>query len=117
MRLQEFAAGQQLSPQAPSATRVPPLPPGKSGFLRSSRWQRSALRERSPTDRSRHLPASPSGCSTALRTNLKREIAFGRMGVRRKDVPIDAVGSCTARTYRYRHLVAADARFAGIDTL
>src|SRR5258708_4832307 len=117
MRPGEFAAGQQLSPPASNATRVPRLPPGKSGFLQSSRWRRSALRERSPMDRLRHLPTSPSCCSTALPTNLKREIAVGRMGIHREDMPIDAVGSCTAGTYRYRHLVATDTCLAGIDAL
>src|SRR4051812_11089809 len=117
MRRGEFAAGRRPSLPASNATRVPQRPPEKSGFPPSSQWPRSVLRERSPTDRSRHLPAIPLGCSAALLANLKLEIAVGGMGVYREDVPIDAVSSCTAGAERYRHLIAADAGFAGIDAL
>src|SRR5258707_6045286 len=57
------------------------------------------------------------GLAFCLLTDLEREIAVGPVGVDRKHLPCHVVSPAAARTQRNRHLVAADARLAGIDAL
>src|SRR5258708_1283611 len=62
-------------------------------------------------------PSQSIGLPAALLTDLKRETAVSRMRVHREHAPGHVICSATTRTQRYRHLVAADAGFAGIDAL
>src|SRR5471032_1212682 len=54
---------------------------------------------------------------SALRPDLKRETAVGRMRIHREDAPGHMVGAGTTWTQRDRHLAAADTGLAGIDAL
>ena len=60
---------------------------------------------------------NPLGVPRLLLADLKREIAVSRMRVHRKHTPSHMVCSRSSRAQRDRHLVAADAGFAGIDAL
>src|SRR5260370_18409119 len=62
-------------------------------------------------------PSQSIGLPAALLADPKRETAVSPVRVHREHAPIDAIRSGTSRTQRYRHLVAANAGFAGIDAL
>src|SRR5258708_10374614 len=53
----------------------------------------------------------------ALLADAKSETAVSPVRVDGEHAPIDTVCSGASRTQRYRHLVAANASFAGIDAL
>ena len=62
-------------------------------------------------------PSQSIGLPAALLADPKGEIAVSPMRVHREHAPIDPVRAGTSRTQRYRHLVAANASFTGVDTL
>src|SRR6266516_6179421 len=62
-------------------------------------------------------PSQSIGSPAALLADPKRETAVSRMRVHREHAPIDPVRAGASRTQRYRHLVAANASFTGIDAL
>src|SRR5436309_11614346 len=62
-------------------------------------------------------PSQSIGLPAALLADPKGEIAVSPMRVRREHAPIDTVRPGASRTQRYRHLVAANATFTGIDAL
>src|SRR5712692_11346707 len=62
-------------------------------------------------------PSQSIGFPAALLADPERETTVSRMRVHGEHVPIDTVRSGTPRTQRYRHLVAANARAAGVDAL
>ena len=62
-------------------------------------------------------PSQSIGLPAAVLADPKREIAVSPMRVHREHAPIDAIRSGASRTQRYRHLVAANPSFTGIDAL
>src|SRR5437667_1153031 len=62
-------------------------------------------------------PSQSIGSPAALLADPKRETAVSRMRVHREHAPIDTVHSGAPGAQRYRHLVAANTRVAGIDAL
>jgi hypothetical protein len=62
-------------------------------------------------------PSQSIGLPAALLADLKRETAVSPVRVDGEHAPIDTVCSGASRTQRYRHLVAANASFTGIDAL
>src|ERR1035437_619683 len=62
-------------------------------------------------------PNQSMGGPLRLLADLQRETAVGRMRVHRKHTPRHVVSSGAPGAQRYRHLVAADTGFSGIDAL
>ncbi len=62
-------------------------------------------------------PSQSIGLPAALLADAKSETAVSPMRVDGEHAPIDTICSGASRTQRYRHLVATNASFAGIDAL